>query len=167
MPATYEPIATTTVSGTSTTAVDFSGFGTGYTDLILISSAAISATGFSLSLRVGTTGSVDTTTKYSRVYFLGNGSSNSANRDANSTFIDLNGTSYTSGTPATAITQFMSYGNSLNKTILSRSGAASDSLQMEIGSYRSTSAINFIRVYVASGFIYTGSTFTLYGIKAA
>lgn len=167
MAKTYEPIATTTVSGTSTTAIDFSGFGTGYTDLILITSHSISAAGYSLSLRVGTAGSADTTTKYSRTYLLGNGSSNSSNRDANSTFIDLNGTSYTSGTPANAIIQFMSYANTSNKAILNRSGAAGDSLQIEIGLYRTTSALNFIRVYVASGYIYAGSTFTLYGIKAA
>jgi hypothetical protein len=167
MTVTYEAIASHTVTGTSTTALDFSVPST-YTDLVLVSSAAISASGFSLVLRVGTAGSADTGSNYSRTYIIGTGSGNGiSGRDSNSTSIDLNGSSYTSGTPATTISQFMNYANTTtNKTILIRADGASDVVEAEVGLYRSTSALNFIRIFVASGYIFAGSTFSLYGIKA-
>lgn len=170
MPAgnTYDAIATQTVSGTSTSTIDFSSISASYTDLVLVSSAAISASGFSLSVRVGTANAPDTSSNYSRTYLIGTGSAAVSGGDTNSTKVDLNGSSYTSGTPSVAITNFMNYSNTTtNKTILSRSGGAGDSLEAEVFMYRNTSALNFIRVYVSSGYIYTGSTFTLYGIKAA
>jgi hypothetical protein len=167
MTATYEKISTQTVSGSSTSTIDFSSIPSTYTDLVLISSAALSASGFALSVRVGTANSPDTGSNYSRTYLLGFASSTASGQDSNSTFVDLNGSSYTSGAPAVAITNFMNYSNTTtNKTILSRSGGAADSIQAEVFMYRNTSALNFIRVYVQSGYIYAGSTFTLYGIKA-
>jgi hypothetical protein len=166
MTVTYEAIQSYTVTGTSTTGLDFSVPST-YTDLVLVSSAALSASGFSLVLRVGTAGSADTGSNYSRTYMIGTGSTAPSGRDSNSTSIDLNGSSYTSGTPATTISQFMNYANTTtNKTILIRAGGAGDVVEAEVGLYRSTSAINFIRIYVASGYIFAGSTFSLYGIKA-
>ena len=69
------------------------------------------------------------------------------------------------------ILQLMNYSNTTTyKTILSRTNAAANGVDATVGLWRSTSAITSIEIGKNSGMSGTfqiGSTFTLYGIKAA
>jgi hypothetical protein len=66
------------------------------------------------------------------------------------------------------ITHFNNYSNATTyKTILSRGNNASSSVTAYSALWRSTSAINEIKVFTLSGNLRAGSTFTLYGIAAA
>jgi hypothetical protein len=170
MTATYEKIATTTVSGSSTTAVNFTSF-SGYTDLILQVNDQVSSPS-GIKIRFNS----DTGSNYSMTTLQGNGSSASSFRTTNATSIYnnlINGDSTTSNNFTPHIIQIQNYSNTTtNKTLLWRFGnsiqaGGSGDLAAIVGLYRSTSAITSIEVSVwnAVNFI-AGSTFTLYGIKA-
>ena len=67
-----------------------------------------------------------------------------------------------------AIVQFQNYSNTTTyKTVLSRGNNASNLVEAFVGLWRSTSAITAIDIKTQSGNFSIGSTFTLYGIKAA
>ena len=53
------------------------------------------------------------------------------------------------------------------KTMISRASDATQNAIAYVGLWRSTSAINSITLSVSAGTFAIGSTFTLYGIKAA
>lgn len=162
MPAglTYEPIATTTASG-STTSVTFSSISAAYTDLVLVVNG--SANGSSAYLRVNG----DTGSNYSITRISGNGGSASSNRTSNSTSAEFGGLYNDNNTN---IIHFMNYANTTTyKTFLARtnpvqSGAAA--IGASVCLWRSTSAINSI-TFLCDVNIVSGSTLTLYGIKAA
>ena len=78
MPATYQPIETQTVSGTSTSTVTFSSIPQTYTDLVLVSAITQSAD-VSNYLRFNS----DTGTNYSRTRLVGTGSSATSVRGTN------------------------------------------------------------------------------------
>ena len=63
----------------------------------------------------------------------------------------------------------MSYSNtSTNKSVLVRYGSASQGTMAQIGLWRNTVAITSLEITTDGGQTFnTGSTFTLYGIKAA
>ena len=162
MAATYEPIATNTVSGSSTTTITFSSIPATYTDLILITQQSNSSNQSSYLRVNGDTGS-----NYSSTYLGGDGSSSYSGRRTNQTsFINDFATTYTS--LAMDIIHFMNYANTTTyKTIIGRDSVASVSVATAVGLWRSTAAINSISLQVAGGNLVAGSTFTLYGIKAA
>jgi hypothetical protein len=173
MPSTYEPIATTTVTGSPTQFIDFTSIPSTYTDLVLILNYAQSNAGQSSWLRVGN-GSIDTGTNYSMTSLSGNGSSARSDRTSGSSlmywgFYVIGATSLTN----TAIFQFQNYANTTtNKTVLSRvnspEGASYPGTGATVGLWRSTAAINQIRLGIdASATFSTNTTATLYGIKAA
>lgn len=159
---TYTPIATYTF-GADAASYTFSSIPTTYTDLVLVASGI--QTNATLELQVGN-GSVDTGTNYSRVYAYGYASAASSARGAN-----LDRTYSTFGSPSVgvgnSISHFMSYSStSIYKTILTR-GNNVEVVSMTASLWRSTSAINTIKVsgYLAN--ILAGTTLTLYGIAAA
>ena len=158
--STYTPIATVSPSGTTT--VDFTSIPSTYTDLLLVVSGA-NATGVYLSITFNS----DTGSNYSRTQLSGNGSTASSTRASNSTSIrTLN---LPSGTSEYAVETFniMNYSNTTTyKTLLHRGGQASAQAYAQVALWRSTAAINSIRL-LASSNISTGSTLTLYGIQAA
>lgn len=166
MPATYEPIATTTL-GSAQSSVTFSSISGSYTDLILICSIQSDSTGNPNSFVQVGNGSIDTGSNYSWTRMVGNGSTASSSR----------GTSVSDGvligdeTPSsfsTDILHFQNYSNTTtNKTILTKGNQASAAVTATVGLWRSTSAINQIKVYCAGRNIIAGSTFTLYGILKA
>jgi hypothetical protein len=168
MAATYEPIATTTL-GSSQSSVTFGSGGTisqAYTDLILVSNILWSSPATkSLAVQIGN-GSVDTGTNYSYTLLNGDGSTPSSDRNSNLSFGRI-GIAY--GSYFNAISNFQNYSNTTTyKTILSRSNAPSGYVDSCVSLWRSTSAINVITIYVNAGANFdAGSTFTLYGIKAA
>ena len=157
MAATYEPIATTTL-GSNQATVTFNSFG-GYTDLILVANFTITDSGQNYKVKF------DSSSNYSDTRMLGTGSSAASYRSSNEDGIII-GNTY-SGTN-TAITQFMNYANtSTYKTVLSRQNNAGTLVSAHVGLWRSTSAITTMTLFQTAGSFVTGSTFTLYGIKAA
>jgi hypothetical protein len=160
MPSTYTPIATNTLTS-STATVTFSSISGVYTDLIIALSAQ--DTGDTFSLRFNS----DTGSNYSRTRLLGNGSVASSVSQANTTFITSN---YVGAPPSgfsTSLVNINNYSNSTTfKTVLTRSGAASSGVSETVGLWRNTAAITSISILAGSNFE-VGSTFTLYGIKAA
>jgi len=169
MPATYEPIATTTLSTTATT-VSFTSISGAYTDLVLVANVqrATTAENPSLTLRFNS----DTGTNYSMTNLLGNGSSASSSRQSTQNMMNFSYFSMASAanTFSTYILNVMSYSNSTTyKTVVGRSGDAGAGTQATVGLWRSTSAITSIIVTndgSPTNFA-SGSTFTLYGIQAA
>ena len=168
MASTYEPIATTTL-GSSQSSVTFGSGGTisqAYTDLILVSSILWSSLAAkSLAVQIGN-GSVDTGTNYSYTLINGDGSTPLSDRNSNLSFGRIG---IANGSYFNSIANFQNYSNTTTyKTILSRSNAPSGYVDSCVSLWRSTSAINVITIYVNAGANFdTGSTFTLYGIKAA
>jgi hypothetical protein len=161
MPATYEPISTQTVSGTSTSVITFSSIPQTYTDLVLVTALKQSAD-VNFNLRFNS----DTATNYSFTRLAGTGSVANSARDSNSTGIQFSFGTLTALT--NVIWQIQNYSNTTTfKTAISRNNNTQDWLGSTVGLYRSTSAITALSMTVASGYIVADSTFTLYGIKAA
>jgi hypothetical protein len=162
MPSTYEPIATQTL-GSATTTVTFNSISSSYTDLVLIT-GIIGVGDAQMNVRFNS----DTGSNYSTTYLNGNGTSARSDRASNTTSIgtDYNFAITTNGN--VTICQFMNYSNSTTyKTVLSRSGEASKGVQATVGLWRNTAAIDTIQLIASNNNFNTGSTFTLYGIKAA
>lgn len=166
MPSTYEPIATQTLT-TSSANVTFSSIPSTYTDLILIVQAK-SASGNNMYIRFGN-GTVDTGSNYSYTGLAGDGSGTWSDRYTNQTRIQLsyfativNNFNYIS------TTHIQNYANTTtNKTILVRQNQAAEGTGAAAGLWRSTAAINIIDINRSNVDFDAGSTFTLYGIKAA
>ena len=165
---TYVPIATTTV-GSATSIVTFTSIPQTYTDLVLIANGSITANGYAMQVRVGSSNTIDTGNNYSMNRLIWYPTSSPyAVESPNISFYTFDGTSYSSGSSNVGISNFMSYSNTTTyKTMLNRSGYASDQSMVSVAVWQNTAAINTIQVYVASGNINAGSTFTLYGIAAA
>jgi hypothetical protein len=169
MATTYEPIATTTL-GSATNSVTFSSIPSTYTDLVLVMNYSSSASATAFSYRLNG----DTASNYSETELIGNGTSATSVRYSNQTGGDI-GNSITSSTAGATntIVHFMNYSNtSTYKTALWRSNNAGTATQAGVTLWRSTSAINQIVLSLSGSFSSTptaniGSTFTLYGIKAA
>jgi len=171
--ATYVPLATTTI-GTAVASYTCTSISAAYTDLVLTISArcAAAAVGDSALLQVGD-GTIDTGSNYSRTRLLGLGSGtpSSANRP-NVSNIDLDGLA---GNNAAATEQgfivinFQNYSNtSINKTILATAFAPEAYVETTVGLYRSTNAINQIKISTGSGSnLMVGSILSLYGILGA
>lgn len=168
MALTYEPIATTTL-GSATTDTTFSSISGSYTDLILVMNVFTSSDGATPQLQFNS----DTGTNYSTTFMEGNGGSASSIRVSSRSYIQL---SYNIGgnstNPQPVICHLQNYSNSTtNKTVLSRwnsaTGGTYPGTNAAVSLWRSTAAITSIKIYVGAGNFNTGSTFTLYGIKAA
>jgi hypothetical protein len=152
---TYEPIATQTVTGSSTATITFSSIPQTYTDLVLVSNGGLANNG-GYGLRYNN----DTSSVYSRTFLKGDGSSVTSARASNEDYVP----STAGGANQTNIWQLQNYSNTTTfKTALSRgSGAGSDAIAFAL-LWRSTAAIN--RIDATSNSTFTaGTTFTLYGI---
>lgn len=164
MPTTYEPIATTTTSS-STTTILFNSIPQTYTDLVIVASTSL-VTSTPINNYFVTYNS-DAATNYSIVYMGGTGTSTSSSRAINQTRLDIG------YQPSTAmgniIFQVFSYSNTATfKTSISRSNNYTGGMVFAYtGLWRSTAAITSISITAGTTNIATGSTFTIYGIKAA
>ena len=164
MPITYEPIATTTL-GSNTNTVTFSTISGSYTDLVLICN--VTGSGGNANLRM--TLNSDTGSNYSTTALSGDGSSAVSNRSSSQTamLVVQTGASL-NGALTTSITHFMNYSNSTTyKTALSRFVSAGSETTANVHLWQNTSAVTSITVATSTNNYATGSTFTLYGIKAA
>ena len=173
MPAsnTYEPIATTTLTS-AVPSVTFGSIPQTYTDLVLIMSPANNT-----SVQDGTelfSINSDTGTNYSFTELYGSGSVAASIRRSNTAYIGLSffTTIDTTLGSTTNVTHFMNYSNTTtNKTILNRAnnlGSTYAGTSLIVGLWRSTAAITSFSVRPGGSTNFkSGSTFTLYGIKAA
>jgi hypothetical protein len=161
MPAarTYEPIATQTASG-STTSISFTSIPSTYTDLIVVIGVLGSAADFDLRINN------DSGSNYSITRLYGDGSSAASGRASNQTAIQI---TIGGANPGVQILQFNNYSNTTtNKTMLQRLNIPGGYAGAAVGLYRSTSAINRLDFIAQSGNnIQANSTYTLYGITAA
>jgi len=166
---TYVALASTTL-GSAAADVTFSSISGAYTDLVLVISEFNSAaTDTSFVFQVGN-GSIDTGSNYSATEIGGNGSAAFSDRASNSTVGYLNGPGIGTSTtaPNTYAMHFMNYSNTTTyKTVLVRGGSAAGNTVALVNLWRSTSAINTIKINQAANNMASGSTFTLYGIQSA
>jgi hypothetical protein len=159
--ATYEPIATTSASG-SAMSITFSSIPSTYTDLVIIVNGKIT-TGLS-ALAYEFNGETSAA-NYSYTRLQGNGSSASSSRVSADQAIG-----FIAETASMDIINIMNYANTNTyKTSISRANSMYSS-DGRTGSYvslwRSTAAINSVTIKCGVNFN-SGTTFTLYGIKAA
>lgn len=165
MASTYVPIQTYTL-GSAQSSVTFNSF-SGYTDVRLVMSARTD-TGNNVDYAVVKLNG-DTGANYSRTELYGDGSSAASSRAANF-LIGIASTAQGGNTDIKTMDtmDFMNYSNTTTyKTVLYRETSASQLTLAGVGLYRSTSAITSITLTGYYGTWQAGSTFTLYGIKAA
>ena len=161
MAATYTPIASITL-GTTATSVTFSSIPQTYTDLVMVINGTASG-GVNTQTQVGNN-SVDTGSNYSETLLVGNGSAASSSRDTSLSYSILFN-SYTG--QGNHILHFMNYANTTTyKTMLSRSDTASNIASLWVSLWRSTAAINIIKIGSGNQTFSSGMTFNLYGIQA-
>ena len=160
MPATYDPIATQTL-GSAASSVTFSSIPSTYTDLVLIVNSSRTTSNDSVSLEFNG----DTGSNYSRLLLYGTGSSALTFRESNANLIEI-GIQDTSN--CTNIFNVINYANTTsNKSVVARANATGVRVSAGIGVWRNTAAINSIKLATGGSTFIAGSTFTLYGIKAA
>jgi len=164
--ATYEPIATTTLS-TATASFTFSSIAASWTDLRLVL-VPFKASG-NLVPRVRLNG--DTGSNYSYTALLGNGSTAFSVTGTNQDSIYLHYDTYpVSPNVGLGTVDIFSYAGSTYKTVLTTQSSdknGSGSVGSWVNLWRSTSAITSITVFEDFGSFGIGTTATLYGIKAA
>lgn len=163
---TYTQIASTTL-GSAAASVTFSSIAGTYTDLVIVMQPALSVSNNAIYLDFNN----DTATNYSWTALTGNGSSATSARGSNQGLGSVaNDVLYPVSTlgNTTIVIQCQNYSNTTtNKTYIVRGGQAASGTQALVGLWRSTAAINAIKFYASASNFSVGSTFSLYGIKAA
>lgn len=159
--ATYEPIATTTLS--SAGSITFSSIPSTYTDLVLVWNGVLASS--SSAVRIEINGS---TTNYSTTQLRGDGSAASSGVFTALTYgivsVSQNSTNIGFGR-----IHFFSYAGSTNKTYLSEASEdrnGSGNVSRHVNLWGNTAAITQIKLFAAQNWA-IGTTATLYGIKAA
>jgi hypothetical protein len=167
--ATYEPIATQTLSA-NTSSITFSSIPSTYTDLVFVMNYAMNDATSGYFRVNGDTGAM-----YSAIELRGNGSSVVTYNTGTISRYYFNVNAFPITTFGTTIVQLQNYSNTTtNKTFMSRTSATTGAyagVSLMLGTYTGTSAINSLTLDRdgpgGSYYYLAGSTFTLYGIKAA
>lgn len=159
MAVTYESLASTTL-GSAQSSVTFSGISGIYTDLILIAQAKFTAN----PSYSGIVFNNDSGSNYSSTFLRSTGSAASSGTNTNAGQIS-------SGSYSTNFTldifNIQNYSNStVYKCVLYKTNQNNDVL-LRTGTWRNTAAITSVKYQIDSGNLDVGSTFTLYGVKAA
>jgi hypothetical protein len=142
MASTYEPLATTTL-GSAAASVTFSSISGSYTDLVLVINARMTGGGGASSIQAQFNS--DTASNYSFTLLNGDGSSATSARASSQTQAAVGLATDTAGEFSPSIIQVMNYSNTTTyKTVLARSGIASDRVRAFVSLWSSTSAINRI-----------------------
>lgn len=176
MAKTYTPITTTTLTSV-TNSVNLTSIPATYTDLILVVNVKAEPNNYPILLMRFNS---DSGANYSRTYMIGEMGNATSGR--NSAYNQM----YPGPGSAAGITDYpnlysygimhiMSYANtSVFKTVLSRDASprnligANQETGLFVNLWRSTAAISTINITTNNGANYdVGSSFTLYGIKAA
>jgi hypothetical protein len=172
--STYTPLYSQTLSG-NTTSVTFSNIPTTYTDLRIVASlrSTRSALWDSLSLRFNS----DASSTYSGTNLQSNSSSNMTSGRESNSVLTFTGNFPAASAPSSVFglitVDILNYSNTTtNKTYLAKGNATlnatNNDLELISLLYRNLSPITSITLLsqTSSSFV-SGSTFTLYGIKAA
>jgi hypothetical protein len=167
MPAasTMTPIFTQALTANASS-ITFNSIPQTYTDLMLVIHAYSTSTG---NDNVGLIFNGDTATNYSWCRIFGNGSVASS-RTSNASQIGQGTFNVGSSYYSPLIYNIMNYSNTTTyKNVFAKAASPADQITAIAGTWRSNSAITSLNINLyASGANYgTGSTFTLYGIKAA
>lgn len=167
MPATYEPIATTTLSSAAAN-IQFSSIPATYTDLVV--TLVVNTTSVDARI-VRCTFNSDTGANYSATRLQGNGTAAASTRSTGQANIPLTLNATTSTTIPTFY-QFnvFSYAGSTFKTVLAMGNAdknGSGVVDRTVGLWQSTAAINTLNITPSSGNFNTGTIATVYGVKSA
>ncbi len=158
---TYEKINKATATGSQST-ISFTSIPATYTDLILVFDGYTNAQA-GCYLRFNN----DSTSNYSDTRLLGSGSAAASDRDTSIAQINAFVSTSTSNR-INEIIQIQNYSNATTyKTALLRWNNAASYVAAIVGMWRSTSAINRVDMILSTSSFVDGSTFTLYGIKAA
>lgn len=165
MASTYTPIATQTL-GSAQASITFSSIPSTYTDLVLVASCSTDHTA-ATNLRYkfnGSTGSI-----YSGVFLTGNGSAAASTNSGGTSTLGYFGEITNSSTEfGVVVASINNYSNATTyKTTLSRANYASGLVSAVVSLAQTTAAVSSILIQFGAGNIRTGSSFTLYGIKAA
>lgn len=168
MASTYDPIATSTLS-TQSANIYFNSIPSTYTDLRLVIVSTSSGSGNITRLAYNTDFGFG---NFSNTYINGSGTSATSGRASAQGYIQCDGWVAGSSTtiPTLVTVDVFSYAGSTYKTCLiteSNDQNGSGETSATVGLWQSTAAINSIRINRSAGYFSVGSTFTLYGIKAA
>ena len=171
MPATYEPIATTTL-GSAASSITFTSIASSWTDLRLVAVLSNNGAGGD-SLYITCNGdAVGATSLYSETRLRGDGSTASSARSTSASIWGNSAISLpnTATGKLFATLDLFSYAGSTNKTALGtynddRNGSGSVFRYVHLRS--ATTAISSLTLYCGSYSFDVGSTATLYGIKNA
>lgn len=167
MPVTYEPIATSSPNGTTT--VTFSAIPSTYTDLRVVATIIGATAGNDVFMYFNS----DTTGTYDQNFLTLNGTTPYPGNYQNTRYYWSAPFNYTSTNRQMLLTtDIFGYAKSIHKTMLTAaaspayySGGATY-FQTATAIWKSTSAISSLTVQCGVNFV-TGTTITLYGIKAA
>jgi hypothetical protein len=167
--STYTPIYAQTLSAT-TASITFSNIPTTFTDLVFVAQAK--TTGSYGSFRFTVNG--DTGNNYSQTVISNSGASSatSTRLSSNSNFDLCRQSGISSDGFGICTVNLMNYSNTTTyKTFLDRTNiknaTAGDGVEAMVGLWRNTAPITSITSTPSSGSFASGTTFTLYGIKAA
>jgi hypothetical protein len=163
---TYEPIATTTLT-TSQAIITFSSISASYTDLVLVTVAKLTSGTAGMKLQFNS----DTANNYSNIFLYGDGSSPGSVQNSNTNGINFYYAAVLGSTDFSITTSnIMNYSNSTTfKTVIARDGQSGSGTDAIASVWqKAPEVINRIDVIVTNANVYAaGSTFSLYGIKAA
>lgn len=165
MPATYEPIATTTL-GSAAATISFTSISGAYTDIRIVLVGTHETTVSTIRMQVNS----DTATNYSYTELVGDGATATSARGSTSSRINCGNSNFNNTLPSLITVDWFSYAGSTNKSCLvtaSLDRNGSGSVVRTVGLWRSTSAITSVQLFPASGNFATGTTATLYGILKA
>jgi archaellum component FlaF (FlaF/FlaG flagellin family) len=166
MPATYEPIATTTL-GSAASSITFSSIPGTYTDLRLtLVATSVGTSDYNIQITFNS----DTGTNYSKTSLQGNGTAASSSANTNVSYLyPMEGEGVTT-TPSFYALDIFSYAGSTNKSCLIEQNIdlnGSGRVFRSVGLWRSTSAITTISLLLSGSNFATGTRATLYGILRA
>jgi hypothetical protein len=160
--STYQAISTTTLTS-AVSSYSFSSIPSTYTDLVLVANIGGSSADVVSYIQFN----ADAGTNYSNTKIYGNGTAAGSQRDSNITYAKITDNLTATTLTMNVIVQILNYSNSTTyKTALVRFNNPTGIVEKILNPWRSTSAINRIDFGSGANFL-TGSTFTLYGIKAA
>ena len=164
---TYVALDKITV-GSAVASVTFSSIPSGYTDLVIVGNLGTTSGSANIALQVGNT-TIDTASNYSFTNVNGDGTSAASSRASSQAQIYIDYSAYATTTlTSTYIWNIQNYSNTTTyKTVLGRSNTASRGTNATVGLWRSTAAINTIKLDTQSTTFLSGSTFSLYGIAAS
>lgn len=170
MPATYQAITTTTL-GSAASAMTIQDIPATYTDLIVVATIKPVNTGTAyLSIRVGSSNTLDTGSNYSNTQMVYSGTAVSVYSPDNQSTIEIVGNQFQAKDLFTLRLEFLNYANtSYNKAFFADPRTADNTNRFAGCLWRSNNAINTISIYNSGSgnSIDAGSTLTVYGITAA